>query len=177
MNKIPNNIMDAENSDTPRSDAERIYSYPTLVPLEFARQLEREINELRQQVAHLKSNVSPVDYKRAFEYLEREMALMIDKAPEYVGVLRRENERLRRQISTCPVLSGEIGAHHWMHQNGDPEKALLENAELRRQNERLVASLKEAKEIISHFGWTSSDSTEVILKAERWLAAHPEEKK
>lgn len=57
------------------------------------------------------------------------------------------------------------------------ERVKNECVKLRRQNKSLVASLKEAKEILSNFGWTSSDSTEVILKAERWLANHPEEKK
>ena len=51
---------------------------------------------------------------------------------------------------------------------------LVVDADFARQLER---ELSEAKEIISHFGWTSSDSTEVILKAERWLAAQPDKTK
>lgn len=169
--------MDAENSDTPRTDAaldelaedQRCQvNYNGSTFIDFSRQLEREINELRQQVAHLKSNVSPVDYKRAFEYLEQEMALMIDKAPEYVGVLRRENERLERELELSSRKRSELKTN---------VEALSEvNTELKAQNERL----REALKIIYSrtFGGASLiyNREQISRVCDKALAAQPEEK-
>lgn len=133
MNKIPNNVMDAEKKDTPRTDAfekQRIVEattndIATEAWADFARQLERELKEAKSEQENV---INGITY---------DLTVKCDS-------LRRQNERLREALKIIRADAHYINKE-WMINEGHDQAAETIQAIRDNADKALAAQPEETK--------------------------------